>query len=166
VNSCATSSKRNSCLSKARWPGRVISKRCVPDGVSDSSRHERLDRFLHGSGRDLPHVSKLEHLILNEDDLALCGIILTEILQGIGDYSAHRRVRRYLSPLAMLPMPEAAFVHAAEIYRELRKQGITIRKTNDCIIAATALEHHCSLLHNDRDFATIAKHFPLKIVKP
>jgi len=37
------------------------------------------------TGRDLPHVSKLEHLILNDEDLALCGIILTEILQGIGD---------------------------------------------------------------------------------
>ena len=117
------------------------------------------------TGRDLPHVSELEHLILNDEDLALCGIILTEILQGIGDSTTHRRVRRYLSLLIMLPMPEAVFVHAADIYRKLRKQGITIRKTNDCIIAATALEHHCSLLHNDKDFASIAKHFPLKIVK-
>ena len=117
------------------------------------------------SGRNLPHVARLENLILDNEDLTLCGIILTEILQGIGDDVMYRRVRRDLSPLIMLPMPEVVFFRAANIYRKLRKQGITIRKNNDCIIAATALEHHCSLLHNDKDFAPIAKHFPLKIVK-
>ena len=35
----------------------------------------------------------------------------------------------------MLPMPETVFVRAADIYRKLRKKGITIRKSNDCIIA-------------------------------
>lgn len=118
------------------------------------------------AGRDLPQVVTLEQFILDNEDLALCGIILTEILQGIADDTTHRRVRRYLDPLIMLPMPETVFVRAADIYRKLRKQGITIRKTNDCIIAATALEHHCQLLHNDMDFAPMVKHFPLKIVKP
>ena len=65
----------------------------------------------------------------------------------------------------MLPMPQAVFVRAADIHRRLRKQGITIRKTNDCIIAATALEHNCQFLHNDKDFVPIAGHFPLKVVK-
>ncbi len=92
--------------------------------------------------------------------------MLTEILQGIADDTAHRRVRRYLSPLLILPMSETVFVRAAAIYRKLRKKGITIRKTNDCIIAATALEHHCQLLHNDKDFTHIEKHFPLKVCNP
>ena len=116
------------------------------------------------AGRDLPHVTTLEQFILDNEDLALCGIILTEILQGISDDTTHRRVRRFLNPLIMLPMHEAVFVRAANIYRKLRKQGITIRKTNDCIIAATALEHQCQLLHNDKDFTPIAKHYPLKVV--
>ena len=117
------------------------------------------------AGRDLPHVSALEQLILDNEDLALCGIILTELLQGVADDATHRRVRRYLSPLLMLPMPETVFIRAADIYRKLRKTGITIRKSNDCIIAATALEHHCQLLHNDKDFAPIADHYSLKIVE-
>ena len=117
------------------------------------------------AGRDLPHVAKLEQYILDNEDLALSGIILTEILQGIPDDTTYRRVRRYLSTLIMLPMPESVFVRAAELYRKLRKQGITIRKTNDCIIAATALEHQCQLLHNDKDFVPIAKHCSQKIIK-
>ncbi len=117
------------------------------------------------AGRDVPHVAALEQLIKDNQDLALCGIILTEILQGIGDDATHQRVRRHLRPLIMLPMPVAVFERAAEIYRTLRKRGITIRKTNDCIIAATALEHQCRLLHNDRDFLPIAQHYPLKIAE-
>ena len=74
------------------------------------------------------------------------------------------RVRRYLGPLIMLPMPEAVCVGADDIYRKLRKQGTTIQKTNDCIIAATALEHHCQLLHNDKDSVCVANHYPLKMV--
>ena len=118
------------------------------------------------AGRDLPNVAKLEQSILDNEDLALSGIILTEILQGIPDDTTYRRVRRYLSVLIMLPMPDSVFVRAADIYRKLRKQGITIRKTNDCIIAATALEHRCQLLHNDKDFRPIAKHYSLKVVIP
>lgn len=117
------------------------------------------------AGRNLPHVVILEQFILNNEDLALCGIILTEILQGIADDTTHKRVKHNLSPLIMLPMTEAIFVRAADIYRKLRKQGITIRKTNDCIIAATALEHDCQVLHNDKDFVSIAKYYPLKIAK-
>ena len=117
------------------------------------------------AGRDLPHVARLEQFILDNEDLALCGIILTEILQGISDDTTYRRVRRDLSPLITLPMPPTVFVRAADIYRKLRKLGITIRKSNDCIIAATALEHHCQLLHNDKDFTPVAKNFPLKVVK-
>ena len=118
------------------------------------------------AGRDLKHVATLEQYIIESEDLALCGIILTEILQGITDDATHRRVRRYLGPLIMLPMPETVFVRAADIYRKSRKNGITIRKTNDCIIAATALDHDCPLLHNDKDFVPIERHFPLKVVRP
>ena len=117
------------------------------------------------AGRDLQHVAALEQFIFENEDLALCGIILTEILQGIADDKDHRRVRSDLRPLIMLPMPETVFIRAADIYRKLRKAGITIRKSNDCIIAATALEHRCRLLHNDKDFLPIAEHSSLKVVK-
>ena len=116
------------------------------------------------AGHDRPHVLRLEQLIDESEDLALCGIVLTEILQGIVDDTAFDRVRDYLRPLVMLPMPEVVCVRAAEIYRQLRKTGITIRKTNDCLIAATAIEHDCRLLHHDKDFGPIAKHFPLNAV--
>ncbi|MGB5536189.1 MAG: hypothetical protein WBN08_09820 [Thiogranum sp.] len=41
-------------------------------------------------------MATLEQCMLDNEDLALCGIILTEILQGIASDTTHRRVRRYL----------------------------------------------------------------------
>jgi len=64
----------------------------------------------------------------------------------------------------MLPMPEEVCVRAADIHRQMRKKGITTGKTNDCLIAATVLEHRCRLLHHDKDFAPIEKFFPLRVV--
>ena len=116
------------------------------------------------AGRDTPQVKYLEQAVLDGADIALCGIILTEILQGIRDDRQHRQVRQHLKPLLMLPIEEEAFVLAAELFRELRKQGLTIRKTNDCIIAATAIAHGIPLLHNDRDFETLAQHTTLETI--
>lgn len=114
------------------------------------------------AGRELAHVTRLESFVEESRDLALCGIVLTEILQGISDDRTYRRVLGYLRSLVMLPMPNVVFVRAAEIYRRLRSQGVTIRRTNDCIIAATVLHHRCELLHNDRDFDSIGKRFALR----
>jgi predicted nucleic acid-binding protein len=58
------------------------------------------------------------------------------------------------------------FEHAAQIYRDCRKRGFTIRKTVDCVIAATCLEAGVELYHNDRDFEAIARVKRLKVYRP
>jgi predicted nucleic acid-binding protein len=71
-------------------------------------------------GIDLPHVQRLEALIQQGENIALCGLILTEILQGIRDDNAFERTQTRLEPLLMLPMTKPIFVQAAVIYRTLR----------------------------------------------
>lgn len=55
------------------------------------------------------------------------------------------------------------FLRSADIYRKLRKIGITIRKPLDCMIASVAIENDIPLLHNDKDFQPIEKHCGLKV---
>jgi predicted nucleic acid-binding protein len=114
------------------------------------------------NGKDLPHVATLESLISQEADIAICGIILTEVLQGISNDKEHKLTQTYLQALVMLEIEDNLWLDAAEIYRNLRKRGLTVRKINDCIIAATALHYDCVLLHNDKDFTTIQLHYLLK----
>jgi predicted nucleic acid-binding protein len=102
--------------------------------------------------------------LLNEDaDLCICGLILTEILQGISSDTQYRTVSRSLSHLIYLPMPREVYLLGADIYRTARKTGKTIRNTVDCIIAACAIVHDTALLQRDKDFLAIASISDLKL---
>ena len=118
------------------------------------------------AGRDLPHVAALERLIKNREDICICGIILTEVLQGIREKSEFRKTRELFNAMIFLPMRYSVFLFAAEVYRTLRRKGITIRNSVDCMIASVAIENDIMLLHNDKDFKPIEKHLGLKVVIP
>ena len=109
-------------------------------------------------------VSKFESFVNEEEDLCVCGVIMTELLQGISDDQEFQKTKTLLAEMIYLPMSSTTFIQSAEIYRTLRKMGITIRKTIDFLIAALCIEHEVQLLHNDRDFTFIADHFPLRQV--
>jgi predicted nucleic acid-binding protein len=116
-------------------------------------------------GKDSPEIHTLERILAAGEDICVCGVILTEVLQGIrkdGDYLD--TLSRFESFL-FLPMNQHTFVKAAELYRTVRHKGITIRNTVDCMIAAVAIEHAIPLLHNDRDFNPLAEYCDLKILK-
>jgi len=116
------------------------------------------------AARSLPHVAVLEDLIENREDISTCGIILTEVLQGIRKDTEFRKTRDLFKTLILLPMPYTVFLRSAEIYRKLRKKGLTVRKPLDCMIASTAIENDIPLLHNDKDFQPIAKYCGLKVL--
>ena len=117
------------------------------------------------SGRPLPHVAALQAMIEDDEDLCICGVILTEVFQGIRSDADYRKTKEYFESLILLPMRKVTFERSASLYRSLRKKGVTIRTPIDCMIASVAIEHDIPLLHNDRDFEQIAKHSKLKIVK-
>jgi len=58
--------------------------------------------------------------------------------------------------------PIDASIGASEIYRTGRKIGITIRKSNDCLIAWHAIEALIPVLSSDWDFEKIRQFTSLK----
>ena len=116
------------------------------------------------AGRQLPHVAALERLIKGREDICICSIILTEVLQGIREKNEFRKTKKLFNTMIFLPMPYSVFLGAAEIYRTLRRKGITIRNSIDCMIGSVAIENDIILLHNDRDFIPIERHLGLKVL--
>ena len=116
------------------------------------------------NGTEGSAVSALEKLIVDEEEVYLSEYILTEVLQGFREDREYEAARQCLVrfPIARLQNKDS-YVEAAQIYRQCRKQGITIRKTADCLIARTAIENDLYLLHKDNDFDLIASVCPLKI---
>jgi hypothetical protein len=117
------------------------------------------------AAKSTPEVAELERLLNGGEDICTCGIILTEVLQGIREDEDYQRTLSRFNTFLFLPMNRQAFMRAAELYRSLRRRGVTIRKPVDCMIASIAIEHDIALLHSDRDFDPIETHCGLKVVR-
>jgi predicted nucleic acid-binding protein len=119
-------------------------------------------------GRANQSTKQLERLL---DDstraLVILDVVLLEVLRGIQDEQEHQQVYDSLLPFVVQTAGgKDIAIASAQIYRHLRKNGLTVRSSIDLLIAAWCLTNDCELLHNDRDFDSIASHYPLKIWNP
>ena len=120
--------------------------------------------FLNGTNSKERRI--LHRLIEQEEDISITEIILTEILQGIKADEDFKRVKDYLLEFPIYkPEGIETYLKSAEIYRKCRKNGKTIRKTIDCIIAAICVENNLTLLHKDGDFDIIEGCFGLDTLR-
>lgn len=107
-------------------------------------------------------------IVVDEDEYEeffTCGPIVQEILQGLDEDPLSMQYEDFFNDVPRLsdPLPSALFVRAAEIYRQGRRRGLTIRSAMDCLIAAIALENGATIWHRDRDFDNIAQFTNLKV---
>jgi predicted nucleic acid-binding protein len=107
--------------------------------------------------RDTEFDRHLAELVEADAPIALVDIIYCEVLQGIRDEDVYRRTRLDLMAHPILrPRGLGTFEVAANLYRTARRRGLTVRRTVDCVIAATCLEAGAEIFHNDRDFDALA----------
>lgn len=95
--------------------------------------------------------------------MAICDPIKMEVLAGARDEPHLLALRRLLARAVMLPTGPADYEAAAMLYRTCRRNGETVRKLIDCLIAAVAIRENASVLHADADFDVLARHTPLSI---
>jgi len=113
------------------------------------------------NGDETPEVKYLDS-ILGIKSLVIGDLILTEVLQGFRNGKDYKNAKRLFSSLPVCRLSnEMIALKSADNYRALRKQGITIRKTIDTIIATYCIENKIQLLFSDRDFKPFNKHLGL-----
>ena len=95
-------------------------------------------------------------------DYYLSRFTQTELLQGSLDEKEWSTLSNYLAVQDYIEPSIESWTTAARIYYTLRRQGITVRNTIDCWIAASAIEHDLLLIHIDKDFEAIARGTSLK----
>ena len=99
--------------------------------------------------------------------LALADLTLCEILQGLRDDAIALETEQYLRGFQVLSVVGAdSAAAAAANYRLLRRRGITVRNSIDCMIATYCIRHGHTLLHHDRDFDPFEVHLGLRVVRP
>lgn len=104
------------------------------------------------NGRETSETRQLD-LLLGVEPIAIGDFILTEVLQGFRKDRDYEIAKDLLSSLTIFELlGEKMALKSADNYRRLRKQGITIRKTTDVIIASFCIENNLPLLFSDKDF--------------
>ncbi|MGH2473009.1 MAG: type II toxin-antitoxin system VapC family toxin [Candidatus Limnocylindria bacterium] len=118
--------------------------------------------FLRGTDHKV--AARLRELIERDEDLAVTEVILMELLAGARSGTGVRELRSRLLGFKVLPLEGLAdFEEAGVIYRACRDAGETLRSLSDCLIAVPVIRAGAVLLHNDADFAVIARHSSLRI---
>lgn len=114
-------------------------------------------------GVDASHTNMLDQELM-KNRIITGDIIITEFLQGFRnekDYQAAKKIMDSLEYHDFLGKEMA--IQSAQNFRQLRKHGITIRKTIDVIIATFCIENGFELIHNDRDYDSMEKVLGLKV---
>ena len=100
---------------------------------------------------------------LLDDEIAICDAVRMEVLAGARDEQHVQRLRRLLARASVIPTGPVDYEAAAALYRACRREGETVRKLIDCLIAAVAIRADGSVLHSDTDFDVLARHTDLRI---
>ena len=116
------------------------------------------------AGRRTRQALRCVALIEGGEPVALTDVIFTEVLQGLREEHEAELVERHLRAFPILRLEGLDdFALAASLYRTARREGVTIRKTLDCLIAAPCVRTNAPLLHADADFDRLATCTPLRI---
>ena len=102
---------------------------------------------------------------LLDAEIAVCDTIRMEVLAGARDELHLQALRRLLARATVLPTDPAHFEEAAALFRHCRRQGETVRRLIDCLIAAVAIRSGAPILHRDGDFDVLARHPELEVAR-
>ena len=102
--------------------------------------------------------------VLEQDRVVTGDLIIVEFLQGFRQNKQFQIARHLMDSLEYYDfVGKEISIRAAENFRTLRKQGVTIRKTIDVLIATFCIAHDFELLHNDRDYEPMEELLGLRV---
>jgi len=76
--------------------------------------------FFHG--KVTSKTEQLKNLILSEENIAICGFIYQEVLQGIKSDKDYKQIKAILDEFVFIFCPESYYLKSAGLYRKLRKK--------------------------------------------
>jgi len=114
------------------------------------------------NGNETQETEKLDS-ILGSTPICIGDIVLTEVLQGFRNDKDFETAKELLSSLIIVNILDTSIaLKSANNFRALRKNGVTVRKTIDVIIATFCIENDIPLLYSDRDFIPFHIHLNLR----
>ena len=116
-------------------------------------------------GRENSPVSRFIEVQDRGIPFGISPITILEVLQGAATEKDFSTLREYLGSQTVYGFDGGleSYAGAAKIFFDLRRKGMSVRSSMDCLIAQTAIEYGLHLLHSDSDFDRIAQVSSLKV---
>ena len=112
-----------------------------------------------------PHTDLLDRALC-ESRIIIGDLIMTELLQGFREEKEFQIAKQIIECLEYRDfVGKDVAMAAAQNYRTLRRQGITVRKTIDVLIATFCIENGFALVHNDSDFDAMECVLGLRVLR-
>jgi predicted nucleic acid-binding protein len=112
-------------------------------------------------------VRQLHQLLADDHPVHFTDVIYAELLSGNLTSQEQRAIERFRDiGRVMSNVGLDDFTLAADCYRAARARGRTVRSLSDCLVAAVCIRSGATLLHDDRDFVTLASCTKLQTITP
>ena len=104
--------------------------------------------------------------IFSENDIAICGVIKTELLRGSQSADDFAQIQMSLADFYYLNFAENDWVALAKQFITLKKHGLVV-PFQDAMIAFLAIKYDCAVWTNDKHFKLMQTAIPqLKLFSP
>ena len=101
-----------------------------------------------------------KQLIFEQEEIATCGVIFTEILRGSKNPKESEKLKTALECFEYLVFEKQDWLEVSSLFAKLKKSGLTI-PFQDGIIAYLAIKNDCYLWTLDNHFKLIKTVIPV-----
>ena len=98
--------------------------------------------------------------IFEQNEIATCGVIVTELLRGSKSPKESEKLKTALECFEYLDFEKADWIEIAELFIKLKKSGVTV-PFQDGIISYLAIKHNCKVWTKDCHFKVIQSVIPI-----
>ena len=108
----------------------------------------------------LKNPTKEKEAIFQENEIATCGVIFTELLRGSKNPKESEKLKTALECFEYLTFEKQDWLEISSLFAKLKKNGLTI-PFQDGIIAYLAIKNDCQLWTMDNHFKLIQTVVPV-----
>mgnify|MGYP003426747941 FL=1 len=98
--------------------------------------------------------------IFEQNEIATCGVIVTELLRGSKSPKESEKLKAALDCFDYLDFEKSDWIEIAELFIKLKKSGVTV-PFQDGIISYLAIKHNCKVWTKDCHFKVIQSVIPI-----
>jgi hypothetical protein len=113
----------------------------------------------------VPEVRRLVAALAEGEDIALTGVIVQELFQGLHGPKRRRALMERMRAVPLVAPSRDDHLAAAELHGRCRRRGVQVG-TVDALLAALCIRRDLVMLSVDGDFRHVARHEPLRLWAP